>query len=152
MAPVVALLMGSESDRDKVAPAEETLKKMGVEVISEVISAHRQPDKLRDFIGEAPARGVEVFIAAAGMAAHLPGVVASLTSLPVIGVPLSAGGLGGLDALLSIVQMPRGVPVATVAVDGAVNAALLACAILALKYEEVSESWRSFREQMAGKG
>ncbi|MBC7247684.1 MAG: 5-(carboxyamino)imidazole ribonucleotide mutase [Actinobacteria bacterium] len=151
MAPVVALLMGSESDRDKVGPAEETLRKMGVEVISEVISAHRQPEKLRHFVREAPGRGVEVFIAAAGMAAHLPGVVASLTTLPVIGVPLSAGNLGGLDALLSIAQMPRGVPVATVAVDGAVNAALLACAILALKYEEVAEGWRSFREQMAGK-
>ncbi len=151
MAPKVALLMGSQSDRDKVRPAEDTLKRMGVEVVSEVISAHRQPERLREFVQGAPSRGVEVFIAAAGMAAHLPGVVASLTTLPVIGLPLAAGGLGGLDALLSIVQMPRGVPVATVAVDNAVNAALLACSILALKYEEVAEAWRSFREEMAGK-
>ncbi len=151
MAPTVALLMGSESDRDKVKPAEETLKRMGVEVISEVISAHRQPEKLRSFVREAPSRGVEVFIAAAGMAAHLPGVVASLTTLPVIGVPLSSGTLGGLDALLSIVQMPRGIPVAAVAVDGAVNAALLACSILALRHEEVAVSWRSFREEMSEK-
>jgi len=150
MAPVVALLMGSESDREKVRPAEDTLREMGVEVISEVISAHRQPERLRDFVSQAPARGVEVFIAAAGMAAHLPGVVASMTTLPVIGVPLAAGGLGGLDALLSMVQMPRGVPVATVAVDGSVNAALLACSILALKYGEVAEALRSFRSRMAG--
>lgn len=149
MAPVVALLMGSESDRDRVKPAEETLREMGVEVIWEVISAHRQPDRLRDFIREAPSRGVELFIAAAGMAAHLPGVTASLTTLPVIGLPLSSGGLGGLDALLSIVQMPRGVPVATVAVDNAVNAALLACSILALKYREVAEAWRSYRDRLS---
>lgn len=147
---MVALLMGSESDRDKVKPAEDVLKRMGVEVISEVISAHRQPRKLRDFVQEAPSRGVEVFIAAAGMAAHLPGVIASLTTLPVVGLPLSAGSLGGLDALLSMVQMPRGVPVATVAVDGAFNAALLACSILALKHGEVAEALRSFRKQMAG--
>ncbi len=142
--------MGSESDRERVLPAAETLEKMGVEVLWEVISAHRQPDRLRDFVREeAPAKGVELFIAAAGMAAHLPGVVASLTTLPVVGLPLSSGGLGGLDALLSVVQMPRGVPVATVAVDNAVNAALLACSILALKYEEVAAAWRSYRESLS---
>jgi len=151
MAPTVALLMGSESDRERVRPAAETLEKMGVEVIWEVISAHRQPDRLRDFVREeAPSRGVEAFIAAAGMAAHLPGVVASLTNLPVIGLPLSSGGLGGLDALLSVVQMPRGVPVAAVAVDNAVNAALLACSILALKYAEVAQAWKAYRESLSG--
>ncbi|WP_287152617.1 5-(carboxyamino)imidazole ribonucleotide mutase [Candidatus Solincola tengchongensis] len=151
MAPVVALLMGSESDRERVRPAAETLEKMGVEVLWEVISAHRQPDRLRDFVREeAPSRGVEAFIAAAGMAAHLPGVVASLTTLPVIGLPLSSEGLGGLDALLSVVQMPRGVPVAAVGIDNAVNAALLACSILALKHGEVADAWRAYRVELAG--
>lgn len=149
MAPMVALLMGSKSDLQKVTPAEETLAEMGVRVKTAVISAHRQPEKLREFVRIAPSEGVEVFIAAAGKAAHLPGVVASLTRLPVIGLPISSPDLGGLDALLSIVQMPRGVPVATVAIDGAMNAALLACAILALKHEEVAQALDAFRERMA---
>ena len=148
-APMVALLMGSKSDLKKVTPAEETLAEMGVRVRTAVISAHRQPGRLREFVASAPSEGVEVFIAAAGKAAHLPGVVASLTTLPVIGLPLSSPDLGGLDALLSMVQMPRGVPVATVAIDGAENAALLACAILALKYQPVAEALRACRERMA---
>jgi 5-(carboxyamino)imidazole ribonucleotide mutase len=149
MAPVVALLMGSKSDLQKVTPAEETLAEMGVRVKTAVISAHRQPEKLRDFVRSAVSEGVEVFIAAAGKAAHLPGVVASMTTLPVIGLPISSQDLGGLDALLSIVQMPRGVPVAAVAIDGAVNAALLACSMLALKYEAVAEALEAYRERMA---
>lgn len=149
MAPMVALLMGSKSDLQKVTPAEETLAEMGVRVKTAVISAHRQPEKLREFVRSALSEGVEVFIAAAGKAAHLPGVVASLTPLPVIGLPISSPDLGGLDALLSMVQMPCGVPVATVAIDGAMNAALLACSILALKHGEVAEALKAYRERMA---
>ncbi len=145
----MALLMGSASDAEKVKPAEEILAEMGVEVVKAVISAHRQPDKLRDFVSAAPGEGVEVFIAAAGKAAHLPGVIASMTTLPVIGVPVSSPDLGGLDALLSIVQMPRGVPVAAVAIDGAANAALLACSILALKYEGIASALTGYRKRMA---
>jgi len=148
-APVVALLMGSKSDLKKVLPVEEALGKMGVKVITAALSAHRQPEKLREFVEDAPSRGVEVFIAAAGKAAHLPGVVASMTTLPVIGLPISSPDLGGMDALLSMVQMPRGVPVATVAIDGAENAALLACSILALKYGKVAEALKAYREEMA---
>jgi 5-(carboxyamino)imidazole ribonucleotide mutase len=146
--PVVALLMGSKSDLKKVLPAEEMLGKMGVKVITAAISAHRQPEKLREFVQSAPSQGVEVFIAAAGKAAHLPGVVASMTILPVIGLPVSSPDLGGIDSLLSMVQMPRGVPVATVAIDGAENAALLACSILALKHEKVAEALKAYREEM----
>ncbi len=149
MSPVVALVMGSKSDLKKVVPAEEMLGRMGIKVITAVISAHRQPDKLREFVESALSQGAEVFIAAAGKAAHLPGVVASLTTLPVIGLPISSGDLGGLDALLSIVQMPSGIPVATVAIDGAQNAALLACSILALKYEDVAEALKGYRKELA---
>lgn len=148
-APTVALLMGSKSDLQKVTPAEETLAEMGVRVKTAVISAHRQPEKLRDFVSSARDEGVEVFIAAAGKAAHLPGVVASMTTLPVVGLPISSQDLGGLDALLSMVQMPRGVPVATVAIDGAENAALMACAILALKYAGVADALAAYRRRMA---
>lgn len=147
--PVAAIVMGSVSDAEKMRPAEEMLGRMGIGIITSVISAHRQPDKLRDFILSAPQRGVEVIIAGAGKAAHLPGVIASLTMLPVIGVPLSVGGLGGMDSLLSIAQMPTGVPVATVAIDGAANAGLLAASILALKYEEVKRKLKEYREELA---
>jgi 5-(carboxyamino)imidazole ribonucleotide mutase len=148
-APVVALLMGSKSDLSKVVPAQELLQRMGVKVITATISAHRQPEKLREFVADAPSRGVEVFIAAAGKAAHLPGVVASISMLPVIGLPVSTPDLGGFDSLLSMVQMPRGVPVATVAIDGAENAALLACSILALKYDAVAKALADYREELA---
>ncbi len=141
--------MGSRSDAEKVRPAEEALSRMGVGVMVAVISAHRQPERLRDFVLQAPGKGVEVFIAAAGKAAALPGVVASLTTLPVIGIPVSTRDLGGLDSLLSIVQMPKGIPVATVAVDGAENAGLLAASILGLKYPEVAEKLREYRRSMA---
>jgi 5-(carboxyamino)imidazole ribonucleotide mutase len=142
--------MGSKSDEEKVKPALEILDRMGVEAVVRVLSAHRTPEKVRNFVLQAPAEGVEVFIAAAGKAAHLPGVVASWTTLPVIGIPVSSPPLGGLDALFSIVQMPRGVPVAAVGVDGSANAALLACSILSLKYPEVGKALRAFREELAG--
>jgi 5-(carboxyamino)imidazole ribonucleotide mutase len=150
--PEVAIIMGSESDADKVRPAREILEKMGVEATVSVISAHRQPERLREFVLSSVDGGVEVFIAAAGKAAALPGVVASFTTLPVIGVPISTRDLGGLDSLLSIVQMPKGVPVATVAVDGAENAGLLAASILALKYPEVAGKLKEYRAAMAGDG
>ncbi len=153
MARKVAIVIGSSSDREKIKPAEEILKEFGVDYDLKVLSAHRAPNLLRQFVLELKDKGVEVVIAAAGMAAHLPGVIASLTDLPVIGVPLSSS-LQGFDALLSIAQMPPGVPVATMAVDGAKNAAIFACQILALKYPEVGEKLRlekrkleeSFRE------
>ncbi len=149
MSPKVAVLMGSPSDMEKVKPAVEMLEEMGVTAEMHVMSAHRQPQKVMEFVKKAPEEGVEVFIAAAGKAAHLPGVVASWTTLPVIGVPLSSKDLGGLDALLSIVQMPRGIPVATVAIDGAQNAALLACSILSIKYQEVREKLEQYRKKLA---
>ena len=147
--PRVAIVMGSRSDADKVKPAGEVLARLGLDFLQDSISAHRQPEKLRRFVLEAPERGVEVFIAAAGKAAALPGVIASLTILPVIGLPISTPDLGGLDSLLSMVQMPRGVPVATVAVDGAENAGLLAAAILALKYPGVAEKLQQYRRSLA---
>lgn len=149
MPPKVAVLMGSSSDMEKVRPAVEMLEEMGVAAEVHVMSAHRQPQKVMEYVKKAPEEGVEVFIAAAGKAAHLPGVVASWTTLPVIGVPLSSKDLGGLDALLSIVQMPRGIPVATVAIDGAQNAALLACSILSVKYPEVRERLKEYRKKLA---
>ena len=132
--PVVAILMGSDSDWETVAPAAETLKKFGVAFDVRVCSAHRTPDAAAEFAKGAAAGGFRVLIAAAGSAAHLAGVLAAHTTLPVIGVPLKGGALDGLDALLATVQMPAGIPVATVALGkaGAINAALLAVQILAL--------------------
>ena len=132
--PVVAILMGSDSDWETVAHAAETLKKFGVPCEIRVCSAHRTPDAAAEFAKGAAARGLQVIIAAAGSAAHLAGVLAAQTTLPVIGVPMKGGALDGLDALLATVQMPAGIPVATVALGkaGAVNAALLAIQILAL--------------------
>ena len=131
----VALIMGSLSDLSKVEPAITLLKKFDVEVAVRCFSAHRTPKQLEEFVMNANNDGTEVFIAAAGMAAALPGVVASLTVLPVIGLPISGSNLDGLDALLSMVQMPSGIPVATVAINGAKNAAYLALQILSNKYE-----------------
>ena len=131
----VALIMGSLSDLNKVEPAITLLKKFDVDVDVRCFSAHRTPRQLEEFVTTANENGTEVFIAAAGMAAALPGVVASLTVLPVIGLPISGSNLDGLDALLSMVQMPSGIPVATVAINGAKNAAYLALQILANKYE-----------------
>jgi 5-(carboxyamino)imidazole ribonucleotide mutase len=131
MAKKVALIMGSKNDFPKLKPAVDMLKQFNVEVEVRVISAHRAPRVLEAFAGGLVQNGFGCVIAAAGMAAHLPGVTAAFTPLPVIGVPVSGGGLNGTDALYAIVQMPKGIPVATVAIDGAANAALLAVQILA---------------------
>ena len=134
-----AVIMGSDSDWPILKPAVELLKQFGIESEVTVASAHRTPAKVREFVESAPAKGVGVFIVGAGAAAHLAGVVASYTTLPVIGVPINATSLNGMDALLSTVQIPSGIPVATVAVDGAVNAALLACEILAVSDDALAE-------------
>jgi 5-(carboxyamino)imidazole ribonucleotide mutase len=130
--PLVAVAMGSESDLEKMRPAAAVLTELGVTSELRVLSAHRTPDVMLAFGREAAAEGLQVIIAGAGGAAHLPGMLAAVTTLPVIGVPVSLRNLDGLDSLLSIVQMPKGVPVATVAIDGARNAGILAARILAL--------------------
>ena len=148
--PLVAIVMGSASDKEAVQPALEALDSLGIGYEANIISAHRTPEKARQFALGARERGIEVIIAAAGMAAHLPGVLASWTTLPVIGVPLAAGEIKGLDALLSMVQMPGGIPVATVAVGpaGAKNAAYLAAAILGLKYSPIRDAYEKYRQQL----
>ncbi len=155
MTPSVSVLMGSSSDETVMKMAVETLRGLGVECEMRVLSAHRTPDALRDWVGEASRRGVKVFICGAGGAAHLAGAVAALTTSPVIGVPLVSPNAiaGGLDALLSTVQMPRGVPVATVAVGeaGAANAGILAAEILATSDGELAGRLRMLREGMAAK-
>lgn len=143
-----AIIMGSTSDLPKMEPAVEILKSYGVTVDIRCLSAHRAHAGLSAFIEEANENGTEVFITAAGMAAALPGVVASQTVLPVIGVPLSGSVLDGMDALLSIVQMPSGIPVATVAINGGKNAAYLALQIMAVKHEELRTKLLSHRAEM----
>ena len=137
--------MGSPSDWDAMSDAAATLAQFGVEFEKRVVSAHRTPDLLVEYAKTAKSRGLEVIIAGAGGAAHLPGMVASMTALPVIGVPVKSRALNGLDSLLSIVQMPGGVPVATVAINGAKNAALIAVSILALKDEALAARLEMFR-------
>ncbi len=137
--------MGSVSDYDVMADAVATLESFGVEFEKRVVSAHRTPDLLVEYAKSAAGRGVSVIIAGAGGAAHLPGMVASMTTLPVIGVPVKSKALNGLDSLLSIVQMPAGVPVATVAINGAKNAALIAVSILALGDDELRAKLEAFR-------
>lgn len=144
----VAVIMGSTSDLPKVEPTVEILKKYGIEVNVRCLSAHRAHDGLSSFINEINNDGTEVVITAAGMAAALPGVVASQTVLPVIGVPLSGSVLDGMDALLSVVQMPPGIPVATVAINGSKNAAYLALQIMAVKHEEIKEKLLTDRTEM----
>jgi len=144
----VAVLMGSFSDFSLMKDCIKLLKDFGVEVEAHVISAHRTPDKAFEFARNAEKNGIEVIIAGAGKAAHLPGVIAALTTLPVIGVPIKSSTLDGLDSLLSIVQMPKGIPVATVAVDGAYNAGLLAVQILSLKYRELFDKLKEYRAKM----
>jgi len=155
MTPSVSVLMGSTSDETVMKMAVETLRGLAVECEMRVLSAHRTPEALRDYVTEAGRRGVKVFICGAGGAAHLAGAVAAITTCPVIGVPLVAPNAiaGGLDALLSIVQMPRGVPVATVAVGeaGAANAGILAAQILATGDEDLAGRIRMLREGMAAK-
>lgn len=149
MAAKVAIIMGSASDGETMKNAAETLTELGVESESLVISAHRTPARHLQFVENAEANGVEVIIAAAGMAAHLAGVTAAHTTLPVLGVPIGGGALGGLDALLATVQMPGGIPVATFAIGraGAKNAALFAAAILARKDPAVRKALEEFRER-----
>jgi 5-(carboxyamino)imidazole ribonucleotide mutase len=137
--PLVGILTGSASDLPVVEKAQEVLAGLGIRSELLVLSAHRTPERVTEYVKGAPKRGVEVFIACAGMAAHLAGAVAAQTLLPVIGVPLSNGGLSGLDALLATVQMPPGIPVATVAVDGAKNAAYLAARMLAVRHAGITE-------------
>lgn len=147
--PKVALVMGSDSDFPALTGCIRILKSYGVEVDVNVISAHRTPEAAKEFASHAAENGFEVIIAAAGKAAHLPGVLAAFTTLPVIGVPIKASTLDGLDALLAIVQMPKGIPVATVAIDGADNAAILAVEMLSLKYPALVQKLKAFKEQMA---
>lgn len=147
--PRVAIIMGSDSDWRVMKAAATTLADLGVASLWRVVSAHRTPEDLGAFAAEAEAMGIAVIIAGAGGAAHLPGMIASYTVLPVIGVPIQTTALMGLDALLSIVQMPRGIPVATVAVDGAANAALLAARILATGDPALAEQLRELRAIMA---
>lgn len=149
--PLVSVLMGSKSDWETLAHGVETLDKLGVPCEVRVLSAHRTPDQLFEYIQSAESRGVEVFIAAAGGAAHIAGVVAAKTLRPVLGVPMESKLMGGLDSLLSMVQMPAGIPVATLAVGkaGSINAALFATMILANKYPQYHEALRKHREDQA---
>lgn len=144
--PQVGILMGSDSDLTVMRKAADVFKEMGVAYEMDISSAHRLPDRTAEYARSARERGIEVLICGAGMAAHLAGVVASHTTLPVIGVPLASGAIGGVDALYSTVQMPPGIPVATVAVDGAKNAAYLACSILSIKHPEIAERLEEFRQ------
>lgn len=144
----VAIVMGSKSDLSTVLPAFETLKSFGVEVVARVLSAHRTPDAAAGFAKNARGDGIEVIIAAAGKAAHLAGVLAGHTTLPVIGLPVKSSTMDGLDSLLSTVQMPEGVPVATVAINGARNAGLLAVQMLSLKYAELQKKLEAYKQEM----
>ncbi len=144
----VAVLMGSDSDLPVMEKAVEALREMGIPFEVKVISAHRIPEKVEQYAKEARGRGLEAIIAGAGLAAHLAGAVAAHTTLPVIGVPLKSGALSGVDALYATVQMPPGVPVATVAVDGARNAAILAGQILSIKHPEIAAKLEEMRAKM----
>ena len=150
--PLVAVVMGSKSDAEVMQPTLEVLTQLGIDYEVSVISAHRTPEKARQYGLAAPGRGIEVIIAAAGGAAHLPGVLASWTTLPVIGVPLATSELKGVDALYSIVQMPAGIPVASVAIGkaGAKNAAYLAAEILGLKYDKILKAYEKYRSDLRG--
>jgi 5-(carboxyamino)imidazole ribonucleotide mutase len=148
-APLVAVVMGSSSDLAVLRGAVEVLDRFGVPREVRVLSAHRTPDDMLAFGHDAEGRGLKVIVAGAGGAAHLPGMLAAATTLPVVGVPVALPGLSGLDSLLSIVQMPRGVPVATVAVDGAQNAALLALRILATSDRSLAAALERYRHELA---
>ncbi len=149
MQALVGVIMGSSSDWETMRHATETLEKLGITFEKEVVSAHRTPDKLFHYAEQARERGIEVIIAGAGGAAHLPGMVAAKTSLPVLGVPVQSKALNGMDSLLSIAQMPAGIPVGTLAIGraGAVNAALLSASILGNKYMDIQNALDAFREQ-----
>ncbi|MDR2495227.1 MAG: 5-(carboxyamino)imidazole ribonucleotide mutase [Spirochaetaceae bacterium] len=148
----VAIIMGSPSDKPVMGKAADALRELEVDFSAWVLSAHRAPEALRAAVSRFEEEGVEAVIAGAGLAAHLPGVIASQTLIPVIGVPIVSGALGGLDALLSMVQMPKPVPVAVVGVDNGANAAYLACRILAVKYPALRERLSRFHCQMQADG
>ena len=150
--PVVGIIMGSSSDWETMRHAADTLRELGVEHETKVVSAHRTPQRLYDYASSARQRGLKVIIAGAGGAAHLPGMAASMTILPVLGVPIESQALKGMDSLLSIVQMPAGVPVGTLAIGkaGAVNAGLLAAAMLAAGDGALAERLEAWREQLTG--
>ena len=150
--PLVAVLMGSKSDEPLLEPTTQTLTELGIPFIVRAMSAHRTPDKVREFAKRAESDGLEVLICAAGGAAHLPGAVAANTTLPVIGIPLASSEVaGGMDAIFGVLQMPPGVPVAAVAVGawGARNAAYLAAAILSLKHADIREAYKAFRDKQS---
>lgn len=147
----VAILMGSPNDRDKMQPAADTLERFGIEADVRVLSAHRNPAAVTALASGAREQGFVAFICGAGMAAHLAGVVAAHTTLPVVGVPLSGGALNGVDALYSTVQMPKGIPVATVAIDGSMNAALLVVEMLAITDASLQRQLAEYREEIAGR-
>jgi len=149
---LVAIVMGSKTDMEDMRPTVEILNKLGIEYEIAVLSAHRTPEKVRQFAQAARGRWIEVIIAAAGGAAHLPGVIASWTTLPVIGVPLASSELKGVDALYSIVQMPAGIPVACMAVGtaGARNAAYLAAEILGLQHDDIRKAYEKYRSELQG--
>ncbi len=144
----VAIVMGSDSDFPKLVPCIKVLKEFGIEVDVNVISAHRTPDDAEKFAKSAEENGIGVIIAAAGKAAHLGGIIAAHTVLPVIGLPIKSSTMDGLDSLLSIVQMPKGIPVATVAIDGGDNAGILAAQILSLSNPEIKDKLKAFKEKM----
>ena len=147
----VAVVMGSKSDLPVLNTTINTLKDFGIEVDAHIMSAHRTPDKAHEFATTAEERGIDVIIAAAGKAAHLAGVLAAYTVLPVIGLPIKSSTMDGLDSLLSTVQMPPGIPVATVAINGGLNAALLAVQILSLKYDSLKGKLHDYKKSMADK-
>ena len=146
--PKAAVIMGSDSDYPVVKKCVTMLKKFGIEADVNILSAHRTPEAAAAYAKEAKENGVDVIIAAAGKAAHLAGVLAAHTTLPVIGIPMKSSTMDGLDSLLSVVQMPKGIPVATVAIDGADNAGILAAQMLALKYEEIAPLLAQFKVDM----
>lgn len=146
--PKAAVVMGSDSDFPKLVPCIKILKEFGIEVDVNVISAHRTPEDAEVFAKNAEANGIGVIIAAAGKAAHLGGIIAAHTVLPVIGLPIKSSTMDGLDSLLSIVQMPKGIPVATVAIDGGDNAGILAAQMLSLGYPEIKDKLRAYKENM----
>lgn len=143
----IAVVMGSKSDYPKLEKGIELLEKFGIEVSARALSAHRTPNQLMNFLKEIE-NDTDVIIAAAGKAAHLPGVIASHTLIPVIGLPIKSSTMDGLDSLLSIVQMPQGIPVATVTIDSGVNAALMAAQIMSIKYPEIKEQLKNYRKEM----
>ena len=148
---IVGVVIGSKTDESLIKPALDILEQLGIKYEFSIISAHRNPDKVREYGLKAKDKGLEVIIAAAGAAAHLPGVLASWTIIPVIGVPLPTSELKGMDSLYAIVQMPSGVPVACVGIgtSGAINAALLAARILGLKYKEIRDAYEDYKRKLA---